>query len=440
VALVLATLMAWRDSPTLKALDLSALAVVLGLALHQARGGSVRVAGLGRYLGGLLSAAFDAVLGGGILAARDVRWRELRREGWSNHALAALRGVMIAFPLLLLFGALLTSADAGFARLIDRFFGFDLALTASHLALAAVFSWFSAGILRGLALPEPVGEPAALPAPAGARLGMVEAMVVLGLLDLLFLAFVLVQLPHFFGSYAHLLQPGTATFSEYARRGFFELCAVAALTLPLLLSAHWLVRAAPPASQRLFRVAAGIMVGLVFVIIASGLHRMRLYQAAYGLTELRVYTTAFMFWLSAVFAWFSWTVLRDRRERFVFGALTAAVEAVVLLHVANPDALIVRVNAARLNAPVRFDAHYAASLSGDAVPGLLRSLSALPAEERCAVAQRLLRRWDGSRQDWRAWSAGRGQAVAAVARQAPRLRAQCPAETAPLVAGRGGRG
>jgi hypothetical protein len=442
VALVLATLMAWRDSPTLKALDLTALAVVLGLALHHARGGSVRLAGLGRYLGGLVTAALEAVIGAGLLLFRDVRWGELRREGRTAHAFAALRGVAIAAPLLLLFGALLTSADASFDRLVNRAFGFDLALTVSHLAYAALFDWLYAGYLRGLAMPA-TGELAPAEPVAGGgeriRLGMVETVTVLGLLDLLFLAFVVVQLPHFFGSYAHLLQPGTATFSAYARRGFFELCAVAALTLPLLMSAHWLVRGAPAAAQRVFRVAAAIMVGLVFVIIASGLHRMRLYQSAYGLTELRVYTTAFMLWLSAVFAWFCWTVLRDRRERFIFGALTAAVEAVVLLHVANPDALIVRVNAARLDSPVRFDALYATSLSGDAVPGLLRSLATVPAEDRCAVSRSLLTRWDGAQQDWRAWSASRGAAVRAVARQAPALRAMCPATAQAAPAAPGGR-
>ena len=58
--------------------------------------------------------------------------------------------------------------------------------------------------------------------------------------------------------------------------------------------------------------------------MGSGLHRMRLYQGAYGLTELRLYTMAFMLWLGVVFGWFAWTVLRGHRERFAWGALTTA--------------------------------------------------------------------------------------------------------------------
>ncbi|HEX8696412.1 MAG TPA: DUF4173 domain-containing protein, partial [Longimicrobium sp.] len=407
LALAVAVLIAWRDSPTLKALDLTALLLILGLAVHRARGGTIRLGGLAAYVGGLLTSFAEATFGSLLLLTKDVKWREVPREGWSRHALAVARGLALAIPLLLVFGALLSAADARFERLLGGF-DLDLPLAFSHVLLALCFAWLAGGVLRALVLPgEPIARPSEELRPPRPSLGIVELGTVLGSLDLLFLAFVVVQLPYFFGGTGLIEQPGTTTYAEYARRGFFELCAVAGMVLPLLLGSHWLLRRESPRHERAFRVLAAAMTALVFVMIASALHRMRLYQAAYGLTELRLYTTAFMVWLAAVFGWFAWTVLRGRRERFAFGALAAGLEALVVLHAVNPDALIVRVNARRMSAEVPFDARYAASLSADAVPALLAALPKLAPADRCLATDRLLKRWDDAPADWREWSLGR---------------------------------
>ena len=204
---------------------------------------------------------------------------------------------------------------------------------------------------------------------------------------------------------------------------------MAGLVLPLLLFADWIVRKDSPAHVRLFRWLAGTQVALLFVIMGSGVHRMRMYQEAYGLTELRLYTTAFMLWLGVVFGWFAWTVLRGQRERFAWGALTTALEAIVILHVVNPDATIVRVNASRADAALRFDGSYAASLSANAVPPLLAALPDVRPELRCLAATRLQDRWQDADADWRSWSLARGRARTLVARRADVLSAMeaCPA-------------
>jgi len=77
--------------------------------------------------------------------------------------------------------------------------------------------------------------------------------VLLGLLDLLFTAFVVVQVRYFFGGSALVHATTGLTYAEYARSGFFALLAVAALVLPFLLMAHWLLRPDNAAGQRLFR-------------------------------------------------------------------------------------------------------------------------------------------------------------------------------------------
>lgn len=432
LALGTAALMVWRDSSTLKALDLTALAVILGLAMLRARGGQVRMAGLAHHAMGVAASAGDAAVGAATLLFHDVRWAELRGDGTARNGVAALRGAALAVPLLVVFGSLLTAADARFEALLGGMVAFDIPRLLGHVCLALLVAWICGGILRTLTLGGDAPGPA-VRRPEALTLGIVEAAIVLGLLDLLFLSFVAVQLPYFFGSADVVQGPGTVSFSDYARRGFFELVAVAGLVLPLLLFADWIVRKERPSHVRLFRGLAGAQVALLFVIMGSGLHRMRMYQSAYGLTELRLYTTAFMLWLGVVFGWFAWTVLRGSRERFAWGALTTALEAVVLLHLVNPDATIVRANAARPDAALRFDGSYAASLSADAVPPLLAALPAVRPELRCLAAGTLQRRWRETEADWRSWSLARGRARALVGRRANELRGMetCPAVPAP---------
>src|SRR6185369_16696657 len=65
-------------------------------------------------------------------------------------------------------------------------------------------------------------------------IGIIESLIVLGSVDLLFAAFVLIQFAYFFGGQRNISLEGL-TYSDYARRGFFELVAVSVLTLALVL-------------------------------------------------------------------------------------------------------------------------------------------------------------------------------------------------------------
>lgn len=447
---------AWRDSLVLKSLDFLALLLVLALLGWRARQRTIRLAGLMEYVLAVLVSAGNALFAFFPLALIDVRWKELQGAGWSRHVWAVVRGLLVALPLLFVFGLLFMAADAVFEGLVNKVFRVDFEQLFSHLFLILFLTWTVGGFLRGAFIgkegfsfnhvsPVTPGPNASTTATikdgkaAGAenkgrqvagrlRTGIVEIGVVLGLLNLLFFSFVLVQIKYFFGG-AGLVQATTGlTYSEYARRGFFELVTVAALVLPLLLAAHWLLRKDNPLHERIFRALAGLQIVLLFVIMASAVGRMRLYQSEYGQTELRVYTTAFMGWLALVFVWFTVTVLRGARERFACGALATAFLMIGLLHLLNPDAMIVRANVSLAQTGRGFDADYASSLSADAVPTLLDALPAASHYNQCVITRSLLRRHDelGS-SDWRSWNLSRAAARKGIERHLLGLReAACP--------------
>ena len=395
-ALVFAACLAWRDSGTLRALDLWGLAGCLGVGAARTQAGQIRLAGLWEYAGEIAGSLLQTVFGVFPLLRRDIHWDAVPRGGWLPRVIAVGRGLILVLPLLLLFGALLSAADVVYQKLISQAFHFDLNTLAGHFFWTLGFAWLAAGFGRTLFLGErPLRDGGRFTLPA---LGIVETATILGLLNLLFLSFVLVQIRYFFGGAATVSATAGLTYTQYARSGFFELVWVAALVLPLLLGLH----------------QAAVQVGLLFVILASAMMRMRLYQEACGLTELRLYTMAFMGWLAAVFAWFVVTVLRGHREHFAFGAVAAAFVLVLGLHVTNPDAVIVRTNAARAAKTQAFDVDYAASLSADAVPALVAALPSLPPAVQGQVAAKLRPEWTQNTDDWRSWNWGRMSALHAV--------------------------
>src|SRR5260370_41440963 len=105
---------------------------------------------------------------------------------------------------------------------------------------------------------------------------------------------------------------------------------------------HWLLRKETAAHERLFRALATMLVVMGFVVMASAVQRMRLYQDAYGMTELRFYTTSFIGGLAPLLLRLIATVLRGHRHRFALAALAAAFLAIGLLDQLKPHALIAR--------------------------------------------------------------------------------------------------
>ena len=418
IALVFALALAWRDAPSLRALNVLAAVAAATLAAAGAaapwllRAGSYECALRGVY-------TLLAVVSGPLLLPAEEPIA-LQPE-WRRRGMGVLRGSLLAFPLLLVFGSLLAAADPMFEHVVTRTLAFDAAELIGHLLLISFLAWTAAGYLGRFAAPRSDDTPAP---PWQRRLGFVEGAVTLTLVNALFLLFIGVQLRYLFGGSDVVQQTVGLGYADYARRGFFELVAVVALVVPLLLLVEWVLRRERPAQELGFRLLTLGQILLLYGILASALYRMHLYRQVYGLTELRLYTTAFMAWIAFVLAWLAVTVLRGRRHRFVSGALTAAFATVFLLDVANPHAVIARVNTGRAAAGDRFDAAYATALSADAVPALVASLERLPAARRCVLSHELIGKWRSERPGgWRTWNHGDWRArrsVAALAAESPR--------------------
>ena len=421
-ALAFAAFVALRGDATLVSFDILATLTLSGAALASL-GGFAVVARPIQQVGLLALRVIGWIFSGGTrvaVALGPVLPHDRLRRG-PGRAAPVLRGLLIAVPVGLVFIALFASADAVFARMVDDFLRFDIDLgdTVGRLILALVAAWLAAGALAFTVvaeeLPAKAANPDELPLP---RLGTIEAVTVLVVVDFLFALFVLLQATYLFGG-LDTLQAAGLTYSQYARRGFLELIVGAALAGGLVI----LLEAIAVRRSRL-QVGAGIGLGiLTAVVLASAVLRLRLYQEAYGWTELRFYALAAIAWLGIGVVIAIVALATNRMRWLPHGLIVSALVVALAVNVIGPVRFVAEQNVARLLHPelvpadgeTGLDVYYLLGLGDDAVPSLVDALPALPKNQSRELGTELQLRRDSPASNlgartWQAWNLSRERA------------------------------
>ena len=290
--------------------------------------------------------------------------------------LPVVRGVLLALPVLLLFGALLASADPVFAEGLDDFFQFlnieNLPENLLRLVYILVIAYFLTGLYLHAMTSSSDEKLVGVDKPLLPRfLGFTEAAIILGSVNLLFATFVGVQFRYFFGGQRNVNLAGY-TYAEYARRGFTELVLVAFFSLLLFLALSAIARRAS-ARQRITFSGLGVLLTLlVGVILVSAYQRLELYETAYGFTRLRTYTHAFIIWLGVLLGILLLLELVGKLRSFTLAALLVAAAFGVTLNLLPVDGFIARQNIQRAVEGAELDSAYLLFLSLDATDDLWR--------------------------------------------------------------------
>ena len=365
--------LAARTSPWLVPLDVLAAGGLLVLASSLAREGDP----LDLNVPDLIERA-GYVMAHGLFAPAFLAGA-LRVGGGRARSLAAVaRGLLLAVPVVAVLAALLASADPVFASLLDLP---DVDNLVVHGLLLVTGAWAMATLARlASARPSRRRELGWRP------LGRVEATTVLAGLVALYAVFAASQAWALVGGARTVLRTAGLTYAEYARSGFFQLIAAAALTLIVLLA----VRAGTDvrgAGNRRLMVLAEVAIALTLVIVVVAVRRLQLYEQAFGLTMLRLYSTLFAVWVGAVFVLLglSFAGAGGRRAWLVPVSVSAGLVILLVLGAVNPEALVVRRNVERYERTGRLDASYLSDLSDDAVPALAGSLPRLDPTARSRV-------------------------------------------------------
>jgi hypothetical protein len=384
--LFLAIMTAVRAAPLLMFLNIAGMLGLLLLLANRLLDKPIIHLNLAEFFVALIETSVSTLILAFPLLARAVR--ELR-SGDSVGRQTARRvalGLVIASPFLCIFTILFASADQIFNNALENVFD---ALNVGNFFGQLVFTTFLSVLFMGLLtytlsrrIKEPTGEPTEEglqeTTPPGVvpvddlfgvrgKLGALEGAVVLFSVNALFLVFVAIQFAAMFGGEAFLRSQGL-TYSEYARKGFFELLAVAVITLSLILFLDYLTGRESPRQRMIFLIGSGLMTILTVIILISAFQRMSLYESAYGFTRLRVHSHVFMIWLAVLLIGFYGLLLVQRTRMFATTLLLFAIGFTITLDVLNPDAFIASQNLARARAGKELDTDYLGSLSYDAVP------------------------------------------------------------------------
>lgn len=279
-------------------------------------------------------------------------WARVRaaRQNKKRDLVGAGLALCLLVPLFVLALMLLAGADAGFASLLERFAKLltvpewvagRLLMFVGSLPVGAYLYGALGSVLRQK--PDPERQSRWLAALDKQRC-LPQSAMTLGLLAFcgLYLLFFVVQAGYLFGAFFDRL-PAGFTAAEYARRGFFELCAVAMLNFGLLLAVNVLCKGNPQQRPLLRGLTAALMASnLLFVLV--GASKMGLYVTRFGLTEKRILSSWFMLVLAVVSVLALLAVFRGL-DWIRLGTFAAA-GLFLALCLCQPQALAYRVNLA----------------------------------------------------------------------------------------------
>ena len=363
--------------------------------------------GLGARLRDLLHACFSMSFGRLRVGSWALTHTGAGDSARNKRTRAVLIGLLCALPALGILLPLLISSDAAFAGLMGK-----LDWDAARKGLLALLpAGFAALLVFSLLFTSDRGRDSLRTAP---RQGVEPAAVAafLAAVSAAYVLYLIAQFAYFTDAFRGLLPKGF-TVAEYARRGFFEMCAIVAINLGLIVLALGLCRKEEGRVPGPMKGLALFLCLFSLVLVATALSKMVLYMGSFGLTRLRVLTSSFMVFLALV-------VIAKALQLFVKKVPVAQLAAVlgaailIVLSLMNVDGMVARYNvdAWRSGKLDSLDMDTVCYLGDGAVPVLVE----LAEDGDPVVAEKARNnlKYRDPQEDWRSWNLVTAQANAAL--------------------------
>lgn len=306
--------------------------------------------GVERYLPFALTKAVFGHPFSGFTKQTDIAQDSLSDSKTATNIKYIIIGLLITIPLTLVVAGLLMSADDGVEKMltgiVNRIFSEEIWNVFIQLALALPFSLYLFGMFYTNTHRKDIKELD----PNVCKFKIYNMRFVSNLvvytavtpICILYVLFFISQANYFLSAFSGSLPEGF-TYADYARRGFFELFTVALINLGVLcfMSLH----SKKAGREKPFALKFYSIVISVFtiILIATAMSKMVMYINAYGLTELRLYTSWFMVLLAIVFVMI---IIKQFRYDMKFAKHLCVIFTLMfgLLCFSRPEAIIAKYN------------------------------------------------------------------------------------------------
>ena len=193
----------------------------------------------------------------------------------------------------------------------------------------------------------------------------------------LYVVFFISQWKYYVSGFTGVL-PDAISYAEYARQGFFELCAVSVINLVMITVAAFFTKQGKNGTSLILKILAPAFCLCTLILISTAVAKLVMYIDSYGLTQKRIYAM----WLMALIAILFPVIAVSqflRKPKAVALCLSAAIVMFAGLCVCDVNAVCAQYNTDRYLAGSleTIDVDVMEELGDSAIPSLVKASEAL---------------------------------------------------------------
>lgn len=309
-----------------------------------------------------------------VESLKDINKNENRKDCKNSNLKYVFKGILVSIPILFVIIFLLSSADmifAGyFSNIEDLFLDITFKNAIAHLCVIILITIYAFGLFLRLKYEEKLKNDNSRNRKINWE--AITVVTIMIAINFVYCIFSLVQFSYLYAGGRGIL-PKEITYSQYARKGFFELILVTLINLTIVLLSKKYVKNKNRKISICCSILYSILIAFTYNMLFSAHYRMNLYEGAFGYTKLRVFVELFILLLSLIFAVVLLGIWKCGVPVLKYSFIIAII-MYCIMNFANLDRMVAKKNIERYKNTGKIDVEYITSLSYDAAPEIERLL------------------------------------------------------------------